>query len=368
MKFSLRARHDAPINRLTLARKAHRGPLLDLTNSNPTRAGLVYPLAELAEALARGARAAYEPEPLGLLSAREAVARELGCDAGDVMLTASTSEAYSFLFKLLTDPGDDVVTATPSYPLLEHLAALELISLRHFPLELHRRWELDAQRVRDATGERTRAVVVVNPNNPTGSYVTADEQEALARLGIPIIADEVFHPFAFETAPPPIISDDVLTLSLGGLSKSAGLPHFKLGWIRVSGPRGARSEALAALELIADNFLSVATPVQAALPEILRIAPRIREAIAARTRAALAALREALADKKSAQLLPVEGGWSAVVRVPRLDTDEDFALQALERGVVVQPGYFFDFDREGCFVVSLLTPPEVMQEGIARIV
>jgi aspartate/methionine/tyrosine aminotransferase len=366
--FSNRARHDAPLNRWTVAREAHRGPLLDLTNSNPTRAALPYPLDELSAAMARAAREPYSPDPRGLPSAREALADELSCDAGELLLTASTSEAYSFLFKLLCDPGDEVVTATPSYPLIEHLAALELIELRHFPLEFHRRWELDRERIAEAIGGRTRAIVVVNPNNPTGSYVTPHEQEELASFGLPIISDEVFHPFAFAAAPPSIVRGDVLTFTLGGLSKSAGLPHFKLGWIRVSGPPAARRDALAALELIADNFLSVSTPVQAALPELLPIGRTIREGIMARTRASLAALGQALAKKPHAQLLPVEGGWSAVVRVPHLGTDEDFALQALERGVVVQPGYFFDFDREGYFVVSLLTEPEVMREGIARIV
>jgi alanine-synthesizing transaminase len=351
--FSRRAHWSAPPNRLAVARRNYRGTLLDLTSSNPTRAGLDYPLDELSEAMARAARASYEPDPLGLPVARAAVAQHLGCSADDIVITASTSEAYSFLFKLLCDPGDAVATPVPSYPLLEHLAALELVELRHFPLEFHKRWELDAARVPAA-----KAIVVVNPNNPTGSYVT--EQDDLTRLGIPIISDEVFHDYAFgEPAP------SFGTFRLGGLSKSCGLPHYKLGWIRVDGAPGA----VAALELIADNFLSVATPVQAALPDLLRIGARIREAIRARTRASLAALRHALADKPSAQLLEPEGGWTAVVRVPRTSTDEEFALAALERhGVVVQPGYFFDFDRDGYFVVSLLTEPALLHEGITRIV
>ncbi len=358
--FSRRAHWSAPPNRLAVARVEHRGPLLDLTNANPTRAGLPYPLDELSEAMARAARAPYEPEPLGLPVARDAIAEHLKCDAGDVVITASTSEAYSFLFKLLGDPGAVVATPTPSYPLLEHLAALELIELRHFPLEFHKRWELDVTRIPPAS-----AIVVVNPNNPTGSYVT--EQDELAALGVPIISDEVFHDYAFGARAPSFARDDVLTFTLGGLSKSCGLPHYKLGWIRVSGPR--KHDAIAALELIADNFLSVATPVQVALPELLPLGARIREAIRARTRASLDALQHALADKPSAQLLPVEGGWTAVVRVPRTSTDEEFALEALQRhGVVVQPGYFFDFDRDGYFVVSLLTDPTLLHEGITRIV
>jgi alanine-synthesizing transaminase len=391
--FSRRAHWNAPPNRLAIARAQHRGPLLDLTSSNPTRAGLDYPLDELSEVMARAARTAYEPEPLGLPVARAAIAQHLGCDAADVVVTASTSEAYSYLFKLLCDPGDAIATPVPSYPLLEHLAALELIELRHFPLEFHKRWEIEVPSPRPAgrgwreapgegrmrpewrpssaadaapsprergEGSDVRAIVVVNPNNPTGSYVNVTEQDALLRLGVPIISDEVFREYAFGKPAP-----SFGTFRLGGLSKSCGLPHYKLGWIRVDGA----PDAVAALELIADNFLSVATPVQAALPDLLRIGARIREAIRARIRASLAALETALADKPSAQLLRPEGGWTAVVRVPATTTDEDFALNALERhGVLVQPGYFFDFDRDGYFVVSLLTDPEVLQEGIARIV
>jgi len=364
--FSRRAHWDAPTNRLTLARHAHAGELLDLTESNPTRAGIDYPLDELSAIMGRAARAPYDPEPLGLRAAREAVARELGCDAGGIVITASTSEAYSFLFKLLADPGDAILTATPTYPLLEHLASLELIELRTFALDFHRRWDLDALRVREALTGRTRAIVVVNPNNPTGSYVTAAEQDALAALGLPIVSDEVFHSFGFGAPAPSFVRDDVLTFTLGGLSKSAGLPHYKLGWIRVSGP-GATG-AVAALELIADNFLSVATPVQVALPELLAIAPRVRDAIRERTGANLLLLQQLIAGRTDWQLLPVEGGWTAVIRVPRVVSDEELALRFLrQHGVIVHPGYFFDFDREGYFVVSLLTRPGVFAEGIERV-
>lgn len=358
--FSGRAQWHAPLNALTLARRA-RTQLLDLTETNPTRAALPYPLDELSAALAQGARASYEPDPRGLRSAREAVAQELQCDAGDLLLTASTSEAYSFLFKLLTDPGDQILTPVPSYPLLEHLAALELVTLRPFPLEFHRRWEVADVPV-DA---KTRAIVVVNPNNPTGSYVTRDEQDALARHNLPIISDEVFLDYPLESRGTTFVRKDVLTFTLGGLSKSAGLPHLKLGWIRVSGP--GKAEALDALELIADSFLSVSTPVQAALPELLRIAPRIRSAIAQRTRANLDTLHRTIDPIPSARVLPVEGGWSAVIRVPRVMSDDELALALLDREVVVQPGYFFDFASDGYVVVSLLTREEVFGEGVVRV-
>lgn len=359
--FSRRANWSATTNRLTRAREERRTrglEILDLTETNPTRASLPYPLDELSAAMARAARAPYEPEARGIRSAREALAAELRCDADDLVLTASTSEAYSFLFKLLADPGDAIVTARPSYPLFEHLAALELIELHTFALEFHRRWELHDVPV-DA---RTRAIVVVNPNNPTGSFVTPDEQDRVASLGLPIISDEVFLDYPLGGSGVSFVRDDVLTFTLGGLSKSAGLPHFKLGWIRVSGP--GRRDAIDALELIADNFLSVATPVQTALPDLLRIAPRIRDAIRERTRTNLDALHRILAAAPAAHVLPVEGGWSAVIRVPRVMSDEDFALALLDRGVVVQPGYFFDFDSDGHFVVSLLTPGDLFDAGL----
>jgi len=359
--FSKRAHWSAPVNELTLARQAHHGPLLDLTESNPTRAAIPYPHEELAEALARGARASYDPDPRGLRSAREALGAELQCDPNDLILTASTSEAYSFLFKLLTDPGDEVLIPTPSYPLLEHLASLELIALRTFPMEFHKRWEIHVPPV----SPRTKAIVVVHPNNPTGSFVSPREQDTLAALGIPIISDEVFLPYPLDGSGTSILRDDVLTFTLGGLSKSAGLPHFKLGWIRVSGP--GKREALDALELIADNFLSVATPVQVALPEILRLAPEIRAAIDRRLRRNLGTLRMHLGALPSVQLLPVEGGWSAVIRVPRVMSDDELALALLDRGVVVQPGYFFDFEVEGYIVLSLLTREEVFGKGVKKL-
>jgi len=365
--FSTRAHWNAPTNRLTVARLAYRGPLLDLTTSNPTTAGLHYPLDELSEVMARAARAPYDPQPLGIASAREAVGHEIGCDAANIVITASTSEAYSFLFKLLCDPGDAVLTARPSYPLLEHLAALELIDLHYFPLEFHRRWEIDPSRLETAITGRTRAIVVINPNNPTGSYVAPAEQEEIARFGLPVISDEVFHPFAFADRSPSFVREDVLSFTLGGLSKSAGLPHYKLGWMQVSGP--GKHEALEALELIADNFLSVSAPVQAALPELFTIAPRIRRAIQMRTTSNLATLRAMVEKYPAARILPAEGGWSAIIRVPRIDSDEALALRLIEEhGVVIHPGYFFDFESEGHVVVSLLTEPGIFEEGIARLI
>ena len=369
MSFSKRADWNPTTNRLTTARQKRGGDILDLTQSNPTQAGILYPSDDLAEIMGRAARAPYDPHPLGLRSAREAIASELQCDADDLVLTASTSEAYAFLFKLLCDAGDEVVTAIPSYPLFEHLAGLELVSLRSFALQFHTRWEVDANAAREALTPRTRAIIVVNPNNPTGSFVTPAEQDVLARLGMPIISDEVFLQFPLQAKGTSFVRNDVLTFTLGGLSKSAGLPHYKLAWIRVSGPPDRKREALAALELIVDNYLSISTAVQVALPDLLRIAPRIRAAISTRTRTNLEALRSAMRDARSAKVLPVEGGWSAVIRLPRIESDEDFAVRLVtEQGVFVHPGYFFDFPGDGYVVLSLLTPEKDFEEGLRRIV
>jgi hypothetical protein len=384
--LSRRASWDAPANRLTAARRAaeERGAtVIDLTESNPTRAGIEYPIEELERCLAAAARVPYEPDPLGLLSAREALAADLSTAADvvapeDLVLTASTSEAYGFLFKLLGDPGDEIATHSPSYPLLDHLAALESLHLRRFPLHFHgARWELDASAVASALSGKTRAVVLIHPNNPTGSYVDRRERDDLAAIlrprQIPVLSDEVFFDYRLrEDGAPPLsmaAGDDLPAVALGGLSKSAGLPHWKLGWIRLGGPAGWKDTARQGLELIGDSYLSVATPVQAALPSILPLGRRIRASILARVRVNLARLDARIRRAPAIDLLPAEGGWSAVLRVPRVESEEDLAVTLVEsHGVLVHPGFFFEFATEGYLVVSLLTPPEIFEEGIDRLV
>ncbi len=357
--------------------------LLDLTESNPTRAGIEYPSELLEEILGAAARAPYEPDPLGLPSAREALAADLSTAADavspeDLVLTASTSEAYGFLFKLLGDPGDEIATHFPSYPLLDHLAALESLHLRRFPLHFHgARWELDSSSVASALSDRTRAVVLIHPNNPTGSFIHDEDRNALAAVlrprQLPVISDEVFFDYPLSDEPRSRSSlatlEDVPSLALGGLSKSAGLPHWKLGWIRIGGPPAWKAAAREGLELIGDSFLSVATPVQAALPWLLPLGKRIRASIAARTKLNLARLDERVARAPSIDRLPVEGGWSAVIRVPLVESEEDLALALVEQcGVVVHPGYFFDFATEGYLVLSLLTRPDIFEEGVSRLI
>jgi len=384
--FSSRADWSISTNRLTLARQkwiADGREQLDLTGSNPTRVGLNYPEEALAELLSRSARASYDPDPRGLLSAREALAASLGREGAevspdDLILTASTSEAYSFLFKLLTDPGDRILTPAPAYPLLDHLSGFESVHLDYAEMEWRGRWSLEAGSLESGLRERTRAIAVVHPNNPTGTFLTSDALEEILdlciRRSLPLISDEVFfdYPLAETGGCAPRAAQWAkggLVVSLDGLSKSAGLPHWKLGWMHVAGSPRQKAEALAGLELIADTFLSVATPVQVALPGILALAPGIRQQILDRVIRNDRELRHAVQSIPSIVALPVEGGWSAVLRLPGVKSDEDLAVELLQRtGVLIHPGYFFDFPTDGFVVLSLLTRPEVFDEGVRRLI
>lgn len=352
-------------------------PIADLTESNPTRVGISYPdglLASLADM--RAAR--YDPHPFGLASARAAIAedqqrRGATIQPDQVVLTASTSEAYSWLFKLLCNAGEAVLVPRPSYPLFEHLTRLEAVRAVPYDLEYDGRWTIDFDSVAAAPPD-TRAVLVVSPNNPTGSYVTSHEIERLCSIcrerRWSLIADEVFADYSLDAANP--LTDvaaraDVLAFSLAGLSKSAGLPQLKLSWILVGGPAAARARALAALELVADSYLSVNTPVQIALPELLRAGALVRGAIQDRTRRNLAALRAAAAAVPACEVLQVEGGWSAVLRVPATRGEERLVLDLLaHERILVHPGYFFDFPREAYIIMSLLPAEDVFAEAATR--
>lgn len=392
MTFSARtAQHDAP-NPLAVAvararaRAAGGGPaVLDLTASNPTTAGIPYESQAILEALAdrRGLR--YAPDPLGSGAARQAVAsdwtaRGTAMDASRIALTASTSEAYAVLFKVLCDPGDEVLVPAPSYPLLGFLAAFESVKLKTYPLVYAGRWHVDVEALRAAVTPRTKAIVVVSPNNPTGSYLGEEELEAMLDLGLPIVSDEVFATYplagagAESIAPPEGRVASVasakrgLVFALSGLSKLAALPQMKLGWIGVAGEPGLASEAMARLELVLDAYLSVATPVQHALPAILASRSTAEGAIRERTRKNLAVVREAAKRAPAMSVLDAEGGWYAILRVPETRTDEEWALELLEKdGVHVQPGYFFDMPRGAHLVVSLLTPEPALAKGMERI-
>ncbi|BCS31251.1 aminotransferase [Luteitalea sp. TBR-22] len=364
----------SPLAAAVAARRARPGRLIDLTQSNPTTAGVAYP-ETLAAAWSNVAALRYAPDPRGLATARAAVAdwhASVGdvIDADRLILTASTSEAYSHLFKLLCNPGDRVLVPCPSYPLFEHLAQLDAVAVDRYTFRDAGRWELDQADLRDRITPRTRALVVVSPNNPTGSVPSPAEWAALADAcrahRLALIVDEVFA--AYPLAPgvdyvrTPRL-DDVLTFRLNGLSKLVGLPQAKLGWIVVEGPDGLARQALEALELIADTYLSVSTPVQLAAPTLIADGAVVRTAIAARLRANLAHLMTRVAGTAVDVRMP-EGGWSVVLRVPCVGEPDDLALALLARDVVVHPGYFYDLPHDGYLVLSLLAPEADMRAGL----
>ena len=386
--FSARSSFDLSPNALTeaLARCGGRA-VLDLTTSNPTSAAIPYDRDAILSALALPPSLVYEPAPFGLDSAREAVARDLSAhgppvDAARVALTASTSEAYAFLFKLLCDPGDEMLVPRPSYPLFEHLARLESVSAVPYRLAYDGEWHVDLPSVRAAITPRTRGIVTVSPNNPTGSYLKQGELAALAALGLPIVSDEVFARYSLrERAVDAAQASDgararsaleardqaPLVFALGGLSKLAALPQAKLAWMAVGGEPARVEAALARLEVIADAFLSVAAPVQHALPALLASRAVAEQAIRQRTRDNLAWLAAAVTGS-AASLLDVEGGWYATLRLPRTRDEQAWALAFLEDdGVLVHPGHFFDFEDEAYVVVSLLTPGATLREGVRRV-
>ncbi|MGE3841937.1 MAG: pyridoxal phosphate-dependent aminotransferase [Vicinamibacterales bacterium] len=357
---------------------------MDLTLTNPTAAGFTYPHALLA-ALGDESALRYTPDPRGLLVARASVAaaygaRGIAVDPDSVLLTASTSEAYSFIFKLLCDPGDEVLVPVPSYPLFEHLASLDGVTLKTYPLEYHGVWSMDVEQLVAETTERTRAVIVVAPNNPTGSLLRRAQWEQLASFcaarDVAVIADEVFLDYLLEPAEDGVRgvvdgrqgAGGPLLFSLGGLSKSIGLPQHKLGWMIVQGPEDKATVALERLQWIGDTYLSVATPVQVAAPRLLEEGAAVRTQIRVRLGANLATLKARLVDSPSCEVLRVEGGWSAVIRVPAIRSEEDLACSLIEEhGVLVHPGYFYDFSRSAHLVVSLLASPDVFEQGVDRL-
>jgi hypothetical protein len=370
---------DLRPNRLARARAA-RPPRHDLTLSNPTRCGIRYP-PDLLAPLADPRGLVYRPEPRGLPAARRAVARELArhgaaVDPARVVLTASTSEAYTFLIKLLCAPGETVLVPTPSYPLFEQLARVEAVTALPYRLDPDAGWRLDLHEFAEAP-ETVRAVVVVHPNNPTGSFVHPDDADALealcARRGWALIADEVFLDYPLDGGPGAARTfagrRHALTFTLGGLSKSVGLPQLKLAWIAASGPRRLVGPALERLDYVADTFLSVATPVQLALSQLLRRGGTVRRAILARCRGNLRTLRRLARRLPAVDVPPVGGGWSAVLRFPAVVGEEELALELLRRDrVTVHPGYFFDFPRDGVLILSLLPEPASFQAGVDRLV
>jgi alanine-synthesizing transaminase len=376
--FSSRSRFISEPNRLTAALQAARSAartIVDLTESNPTRVGLSPAAETLAPLLHDPCIALYRPEPFGLASAREVIALDLAqrgfvVPPDQVLLTASTSEAYGYLFKLLCDPGDAVLVPAPSYPLFDVLAQLEQVRLIPYRLQYDGEWHLE-RRALAQVDARTRAIIVVHPNNPTGSYLKRAELALLCELGLPIISDEVFAEYALHDDGARAESaleaaDRTLVFRLGGLSKACALPQLKLAWTALAGPAIQVAEARARLEHIADAFLSPGTQVQLALPRLLPASATTRAQLRQRVRDNLASLQRALAGS-AASVLRVEGGWYAIVRLPSVLDDELWALTLLEQdGVLTQPGYYYDLPGAH-LVLSLIGDPGELRAAAERI-
>ena len=386
--------HQPNLLSQALEQRRSKGQVVnDLTASNPTECGISYPEGKILAALSDPVALHYRPDPKGLPDARGAVCkyyreRNISIDPADVVLTAGTSEAYAMILKLLCNAGDAVLVPKPSYPLFEFLAEINDVKLQHYRLAYDHGWQMDIDSFKEQVSNTTRALMIVNPHNPTGMFFKGPDLKAIEEIAVErrlaVIADEVFSEYGFSgdaaAARATVDRSAVLTFTLNGISKLLGLPQMKLGWIVASGPQEERREALERLETISDTFLSVNTPIQVALPKLFEICEPVRTQIVGRVRSnytflqqrfhpAAAHLSEAGRQGGSASLLVSEGGWYAIIRVPRIRTDEEWALQVLEqKGVYVHPGYFFDFEDEGFLVISLLPEPGLFHEGIEKLI
>lgn len=380
--FADRTSWNLTPNRLAEALAQHRAknkPLFDLTVSNPTECGFVYDNDAILRALSNPAATIYQPEPRGLATARRAIAEYYGqrgfdVTAEDILLTTSTSEAYSFVFRLLCNPGDELLIPAPSYPLFDFLADIQDVKLIRYPLFYDHGWEIDFHALEQAITQRTRGVIVVHPNNPTGHYTNSAAMKRLNGICFPnnmaIIADEVFLDFALTQQPHPSFAANrnALTFTMSGLSKMAGLPQMKAAWLITSGPEQWKSQACERLEVIADAYLSMSAPIQLATPSFLQQRGGFQKQLIARVRGNLRELDRQIAAQNSCSRLEIEGGWYVVLRVPATRPDEDLAVDLLESsGVYVHPGHFYDFPSDGYLVASLITPEPDFAEGIRRL-
>lgn len=385
--FSERTNWKLEKNRLTetleeLRRKGAR--ILDLTVSNPTRVGLAYDPRAILNAMTSPEALDYDPQPKGQRAARETVAayyrsdHDCDLDPERIILSTSTSEGYSFVFRLLANPGDELLVPKPSYPLFEFLADLQDVKLVPYPLIYDHGWQIDLHSLERGVTPRTRGVVVVHPNNPTGSYVSPGERQQLnaicRKLGIAVIADEVFLDYSIaepandQTHLSFARNPDALTFTLSGISKISALPQMKVAWIATSGPDSQAAAAMARLEVIADTYLSMNAPMQWAVPVLLEQRKNIQRQLLARVTANLAELDRQLANQKSCERLRVEGGWYAVLRVPATQSDEDLCIELLRReSVFAHPGHFYDFPSDGYLVLSLIAPEAEFAEGAGRL-
>jgi alanine-synthesizing transaminase len=381
--FSQRTNWQLSTNRFTRELDELRSAgakLLDLTVSNPTQCGFVYDQQAILTAFQNANALSYDPQPKGLIEARKEVAsyyqrdHHTIVDPETIFLTTSTSEAYSFVFRLLCNPEDEVLVPKPSYPLFDYLADLQDVALVPYSLHYAQGWLVDFHSVLEAITPRTRAILLVHPNNPTGSYLRVEEMEQLNAIcrerGIALIVDEVFLDFAFEDEEPKSFAGnaEVLTFTLSGLSKISALPQMKVAWLVCAGPKTMVNDAVARLEVIADTYLSLNAPTQWAVPTLFEQRRSLQRQLLERVRANRAELRRQMADKSDCEMLESEGGWYGVLRVPANRGDEDRVSELMQKQqVIVHPGHFFDFTKDGFLVVSLITPLGEFAEGLKRL-
>ncbi len=393
--FSKRTQWDLTKNKLTLLlekKRAAGDKIIDLTVSNPTQCQIQYPEKEILAAFQKSSNLLYEPHPKGLLSARNAIKdyyqeKGVSINPEQLFLTASTSEGYSFLFRLLANAGDSMLIPRPSYPLFQMLAEINDVELQPYNLIYNDGWETDFESIERTISHRTKGIILVNPNNPTGSFIKKKEYQRLIHIcrehHLVIISDEVFSDYAFDHASSSgrdvtcyvstmikegDIEDGILSFTLNGISKMLGLPQMKLGWIYVNGEEKMVKEAVSRMEIIADAYLSVGTPVQQALPELLKLRKGIQKEILQRVLSNWDYLKKEVSQKGLFQCLHVEGGWYGVVRIPEDMDEEKFILKLLDKqNILIHPGYFFDFQENGYLVLSLLPPETIFQQAVQEI-
>jgi alanine-synthesizing transaminase len=369
-----------PLSKALAERIASGKPIIDLTESNPTKCAFQVETEQILGALSNPASVHYDPIPQGLLPARNAVVdyyRARGCtlNVDDIFLTTSTSEAYSFLFRTLCNPGDELLIPQPGYPLFNFLADIQDVTTVRYPLIYDYGWQIDFHALQRAITPRTRGIIVVNPNNPTGHFCKAEDLHRLNQMclegDLALVADEVFLDFSLgkDITPTFACNNKALTFTMSGLSKISGLPQMKVAWVVATGPEALKQQALARLEMIADTYLSMNTPTQLALPVLLELRHNFQRQCAERTRNNLAQLDKLLSTQKLCARLNLEGGWYAIIKVPVTGSDEELALELLNNhGVYVHPGHFYDFPADGYLVVSLITPELSFAAGMETLV
>lgn len=382
--FSCRTNWNFQNNRITkLIQEYQRNniSIIDLSESNPTKVGFNYPEKFVLKDFCSGKNLIYNPHPKGLINAREAICKfyhkkNINIHPESIIITAGSSDAYNYIFRLIAEPGDEILVPSPSYPLLQFLSRLNDISIKNYRLLYDGEWHIDIDSIYRNITNKTKAILFIHPNNPTGSYVKNEEYEKVLELanryGLIFISDEVFYEYEIEDKPNKFNSfsekSDILTFTINGISKLLGLSQMKLGWVIVSGPNKLKQEAINRLEIISDTFLSVNTPVQNSLPIWLENYEELHNQIKHRVIINYFRIKDQILANSAIELLNVEGGWNGILRFPNIFTDEQWVELFLKKyRLFLQPGYFYDFERGAYLLVSLLLPENIIKKNIIAV-